>query len=390
MRKLRIGLVGAGWMGKVHSMSYRTARNAFGPDPAEPVLAAIADATPEIAVRAAREFGYERAARDWREIVEDPSIDIVNICTPNDMHVDVALAAIAAGKHVWCEKPLANTLEDASRMTEAAEAAGVVTLVGFNYIQNPVHVLARKALAAGDIGTLNYVRLYFVCDFMADRGLQHTWRNDITRAGSGVIGDIGAHCLSYYYHLVNQPIEEVFCTLETVIPDHAAPLAQGGAFRLGAAGDTSRRIKNTTDDLAHVLFRFAGGGTGQMTLSRIATGIRYDIGYDITGGQGTLRYTYDRVNDMYLYRETGDPELRGFTRIEMGPSDPRFAALHPVQGLGLGFLDYKAIEAREMITAVAEERKAYPDFAFGLRIQRVIAACQQSHETRSWVTVDGG
>ncbi len=388
MRQLRIGLVGAGWMGKVHSMSYHTARNAFGPEPAVPVLAAVADIDPENAARAAREFGYERAARDWREIVDDPTIDIVNICTPNDMHFEVAMAAIAAGKHVYCEKPLANELDHARQMAEAAGKAGIVNLVGFNYIQNPVHVLAKKALAAGELGDINYVRLYFVCDFMADRGLQHTWRNDLKRAGSGVIGDIGAHCLSYFYHLLDRDIEEVLCSLETVIPDHAAPLAEGGGFRLGAAGDTSRRIANTTDDLANVMFRFSGGGSGLMTLSRVSTGIRYDIGYDITGDKGTLRYTYDRANDMYLYRETGEREFRGFTRIEMGPSDQRFAALHPVQGLGLGYLDYKAIEAREMIVAVGEDRPAYPGFAFGYRIQRIIAACQKSHETRSWVKVD--
>src|SRR6476659_4286288 len=140
MRQVRIGLVGAGWMGKVHSMSYRTARSAFGPEPAEPVLAAIADVNIELAERAAREYGYERAVADWRAIVDDPTIDIVDICTPNDMHFDVAMAAIEAGKHVNCEKPLANKIDHARQMTEAAVKKGVTTIVGFNYIQNPVHV----------------------------------------------------------------------------------------------------------------------------------------------------------------------------------------------------------------------------------------------------------
>jgi predicted dehydrogenase len=387
VRELRIGLVGAGWMGKVHSMSYRTAQSAFGPEPAVPVLAAVADMRPDIARRAAHDFGYERAVDHWREIVDDPSIDIVDICTPNDLHFEVAMAAIAAGKHVNCEKPLAHSLDQARQMAEAARDKGVTTIVGFNYIQNPVHTLAREAIRRGDIGHVNHVRLFFVCDFMADPNLPHTWRNDLSRAGSGMIGDVGAHCLGYFYYLLDRRIEEVFCQLETVIPDHAAPAGDGG-FRLDAASDGSRRIRNTTDDIATVIFRFSDGGSGEMSLSRVATGIRYNIGYDVMGTLGTVRYSYDRINDIQLYRPTGEATYRGFTNIEMGPSDPRFAALHPVSGMGLGYNDYKAIEAREMLVAVAEGRPAFPDFAFGYRIQRIIEACQRSHATRAWVAVD--
>ena len=387
MRKLRIGLIGAGWMGKVHSMSYRTAQSAFGPEPAVPVLATIADINYDIAEKAARDFGYERAAKDWREIVDDPSIDIVDICTPNDMHFEVAMAAIEAGKHVNCEKPLANQLDHARQMAEAAKKKGVTTIVGFNYIQNPVHVLSRDTIRRGDIGHVNHVRLFFVCDFMSDPNLPHTWRNDLSRAGSGMIGDVGAHCLSYFYYLLDRHIEEVFCQLETVIPDHAAPVGDGG-FRLDAAGDKSKRIKNTTDDIATVIFHFSGGGSAEMSLNRVATGIRFNIGYDVMGSLGTVRYSYDRINDIQIYRSTGEPTDRGFTHIEMGPSDPRYSAFLPVSGLGLGYNDYKAIEAREMMVAVCEGRPAFPDFSFGYRIQRIIVACQKSHETRSWVKVD--
>jgi predicted dehydrogenase len=387
MKELRIGLVGAGWMGKVHAMSYRTARQAFGPEPAIPVLKTIADVDRGLAERGALDYGFERATIDWREIVDDPAIDIVDICTPNDMHFDVAMAAIAAGKHVYCEKPLANTVELARQMTEAAEKAGTITLVGFNYIQNPVHGLAKKAVQRGEIGDPRYVRLFFNCDFMCDPDLQHTWRNDIDRAGSGMIGDVGAHCLSYFFYLVDREIEEVMCALATVIPDHPAPLA-AGAFKLGETGDRSRRIPNTTDDIATVMFRFAGGGLGHIECSRVSTGIRFDIGYDLIGSAGSLRYSYERINDIQLYRETGPVEERGFRRIQMGPSDPRYAAMQPVAGLGLGYNDYKAIEAREMLEAVAEGRKAWPDFAFGHRIQNVVEACMRSHRERAWVRVE--
>jgi predicted dehydrogenase len=384
MRTLRIGIVGGGWMGKVHAMSYRTARSAFGPEPAVPVVTTMADLTMELAERAARECGVDRAVADWRSIVDDPEIDIVDICTPNDMHFDVAMAAIAAGKHVYCEKPLSHSVEQARQMADAAERRGVTTIVGFNYIQNPVHGLARAAIGRGDLGDLTYVRLFFNSDFMSDRALQHTWRNDIARAGSGVIGDIGAHCLSYFYHLLDREIEEVLCDLRFVIPDHPAPLS-AGAFRAGAQGDPTRRIPNTTDDMATVMFRFHGGGTGHMEMSRVSTGIRFDIGYDIVGSNGMLRYNYERINDLDLYRDTGPVEGRGFTRMRMGPTDPRYAALLPVAALGLGYNDYKAMEARELIEAVAAGRPAYPDFRFGQRVQEVVDACQRSHAQRAWV-----
>ncbi len=376
MRKLQIGIIGGGWMGKVHAMSYRTAHSAFGPEPAIPVVAVLADINSELAEAAARECGIEKAAADWRSVVDDPHIDIVDICTPNDMHFDIAMAAIAAGKHVYCEKPLSHNIDQARQMAQAADRRGVITMVGFNYIQNPIHKLGRAAVARGDLGDVVYVQLFFNSDFMADRSLQHTWRNDINRAGSGVIGDIGAHCLSYFYHMLDRQVEEVLCDLRFIIPDHPAPLS-AGAFRSGAQGDPNRRVPNTTH----------GGGTGHMEMSRVSTGIRFDIGYDIIGTQGMLRYNYERINDLDLYRDTGPIEERGFIRMRMGPTDPRYAALLPVSALGLGYNDYKAMEAREIIEAVASGRPAYPDFRFGQRVQEVVAACQRSHAERAWVKV---
>lgn len=384
MKLVKIGLIGAGWMGKVHSMAYRMAESAFGPEPARPVLAVIADVDAGLAERAAQDCGFQRSADDWRQVVEDPSLDLIDICTPNDMHHDIAMAAIAAGKHVYCEKPLANTAELALEMTEAAERAGVTTLLGFNYIQNPIHGLAREIVRRGDLGEINYVRLFFNGDFMANRNLPHTWRNDCARAGSGVVGDLGAHCLSYLFYVLEREIESVFCTLSMVIKDHAAPVALGG-FKLDAQGDAGRRVPNTTDDTATVLFKLAGGGSGHIECSRISTGVRFEIGYDIVGSQGTLRYDYRDINDLFLYREDGPVAERGFKRIKMGPTDPRFAALHPVSGLGLGYNDYKAIEAREILAAIGEDRKAAPDFRFGYRTQQVVDACLRAHDVGGWV-----
>ena len=386
MAELRIGLIGAGWMGKTHSMAYRAARLAFGGAPAVPVLEVVADADEATAARAAAELGFRRHARDWREVVEDPAVDVVDVTTPNDLHFDVAMAAIAAGKHVYCEKPLTNDAATAFEMAAAAEKAGVTTMVGFNYVKNPVQGLARKLIAEGRIGAIRHYRGAFNSDFLGRRDVPFSWRNDRARAGSGVIGDIGAHCFAYFRHLVAQPIEEVMCDLRIVIGER--PRAEGaGSFRLDAGGAAADLVRVDTDDVATVMFRFGDGGTGHMEMSRVAFGRRMEIGYDVTGTEGALRYLYDRINELQLYREEGPQETKGFRRIEMGPTDPRYAAFYPVPGIGAGYNDYKVMEVQDLIEAVAAGAPAYPDFRWGAEIQRIIDACILSDAEGRWVKV---
>ena len=385
MVELKVGLIGAGWMGKAHAMSYRTARLAFGGEPAAAVLEVVADANEEIAARAAAEMGFRRHARDWREVVEDPSVDIVNITTPNDAHFDIAMAAIAAGKHIYCEKPLTNDVETSFEMAEAAEKAGVTTLVGFNYIKNPVQILARELIEQGEIGAITYYRGRFNSDFLGRPDIPFSWRNSKARAGSGVIGDIGAHCFAYFRHLVGQPIDEVMCDLRIVVGER--PRAEGADRFSQDAESSDVMVPVDTDDIATVLFRFAGGVTGHMEMSRVATGRRMEVGYDVSGTEGALRYHYDRLSELQLYREAGPQETKGFKRIEMGPTDPRYAAFFPIPGIGAGYNDFKVMEAQELLDAIAGGRPAYPDFRFGAEIQRLIDACMLSDAEGRWVKV---
>jgi predicted dehydrogenase len=381
--RLRVGLVGTGWMGKVHSMSFRTAQLAFGPEPLEPSLEIVASSNWARAERVAREWGYRRATDDWRRVVEDPEVDVVDVCTANDSHFDIAMAAIAAGKHVYCEKPLATNADHARQMADAAQKKGLITLVGFNYIQNPVHALALSTLRNGDIGEVKHARVFFKSDYMADPDMPHSWRNERDRAGAGVIGDVGSHCLSYYFHLVGAKIDEVFCNLETVVHDRPIGSADG-AIRYDARKHDARRVPNTTDDIGTAVFKFPGGA-GLIEASRVSPGAHFDIGYEIIGTRGMLRYSYDNINDLYLYRGEGPENFRGFKRIAAGPGNPMYAAMLPAAGLALGYNDFKAIEARELITAIAENRPAHPDFNFGYQVQRVVEACQRSHDQRRWV-----
>ncbi len=385
MTELKIGLIGAGWMGKTHAMSYRAAPLAFGGQPAVPVLEVIADVTDDLAARAAAEFGFNRHTADWREVVDDPTIDIIDINTPNDVHYDIAMAAIAAGKHIYCEKPLANDAATAFAMAEAAEKAGVTTMVGFNYIKNPVQTLARDLMRDREIGEVSYYRGAFNSDFLGRPDIPFSWRNETAKAGSGVIGDLGAHCFAYFRHLVGKPVEAVMCNLQIVIPERPVPDAHGGFSQDAGAGEGMRAVE--TDDLATAMFRIEGGAVGHMEMSRVSLGKRMEIGYDITGTAGAMRYQYERINELQVYRESGPQATKGFTRIEMGPTDARYAAFYPVPGIGAGYNDYKVMEAQDMIEAVAEGRPAYPDFRFAAEVQRVIDACLKSDAEGRWVSV---
>ena len=296
------------------------------------------------------------------------------------------MAAIAAGKHVYCEKPLANDAKTAFTMAEAAEKAGVITMVGFNYIKNPVQSLARRLVADGEIGEPSYYRGSFSADFLGRPEIPFSWRNDKAKAGSGVIGDIGAHCFAYLRHLVDQPVAEVVCDLKIVIPERPAPAEHGGFSQ--DAGGTGQMVQVDTDDVATAMFRTAGGLTGHMEMSlglaRQAHG--YRLRADRHAGRASLLLP-TAINDLQFYKEDGAQDMRGFKHISMGPTDPRYAAFFPVPGIGAGYNDYKVMEVQDLIEAVAAGRPAYPDFRWAAEVQRVIDACILSDAERRWVKV---
>ena len=386
MADLKVGLIGAGWMGKAHAMSYRTARLAFDGKPAAAVLEVVADANEEIAARAAAEMGFRRHARDWREVVDDPSIDIVDITTPNDLHFDIAMAAIAAGKHIWCEKPLTNDVGTSFEMAEAAEKAGITTMVGFNYIKNPVQTLARRLIEDGEIGSVTYYRGLFNSDFLGRPDIPHSWRNDKARAGSGVIGDVGAHCFAYFRHLVAQPIEEVMCDLRIVVGER--PRAEG-ADRFSqdaAAGDEMATVD--TDDVATVLFRFAGGVTGHMEMSRIATRAP-DGGRIRRDGDGRARSaitTTDSTSSSSIAKRVRR-RPRGFSASRWDRRTRAMPRSIPVPGIGAGYNDFKVMEAQAFLEAIVAGEPGYPDFRFGAEVQRLVDACMLSDAEERWVKV---
>ncbi len=367
--ELRIGLIGSGFMGKAHVYGFASAEKVFDL-PYRIVLHTLADLTEEAAARAARDFGFENATADWRTMIDEPDIDMIDITAPNALHKDMALAAIAAGKHVYCEKPLAPLAADAREMAEAAEAKGVKTQVGFNYICNPMLGLAREMIAAGELGEIRGYRGVHCEDYMSDASAPATFRHD--PAGGGALADLGSHTLATAEYLIG-PISAVFGDCVTMIGER--PDGKGGTRKIAV------------DDVGRAFLRFENGATGSIEGNWIATGRKMQHGFEVYGSKGGLSFSAERINELHFY-STEDPSGRqGFRRIEAGPVHPPYGDFCVAPGHQLGFNDLKAIEVAGYVDAIAGNRPEPYNFRAGLRIQTLVETIQQSSRERVWLKV---
>jgi predicted dehydrogenase len=371
-KKLRIGLIGSGFMGRSHAHAFRAAEGVFD-TPLAPVLECLADIDEATAAAAAASMGFARSTGDWRSLVADDNIDLIAITTPTKLHSSMALAAIAAGKPVYCEKPLAPTAEQARQMAEAAEAAGVTTMVGFNYLKNPMVALAREIINSGEIGEIASFRGIHAEDYMSDPNAPYTWRLDPT-GGLGVVTDLGSHIISIARFLLGD-ITAVTGQLVTVVKE-----------RPDGPGSSQKRAVEV-DDEARALLRFASGATGSIEASWIATGRKMTLAFEVTGSRGTLMVDHERYNELRLYTSDQKPGREGFKTILAGPAHDSYAEFCPAPGHQLGFNDIKTIEVKALINALAGGTPCGPDFREAWEIQRVVDSIAASARQGSWVEI---
>jgi len=368
---LGMGLIGTGFMGRAHAIALRVVGSVF-PEVSAPRCVHLADAHAGTAARAARELGFERSGDDWRALLADPEVAAVSICTPNYLHHEMALAALDAGKHVWCEKPLAVTVAEAESLASAARTSGRVHLMGFNYAVNPLIRVARDIIRSGEIGEpVNFSGRYFE-DYMASPEIGFSWRCEQRLAGSGALADLGSHLINML-HVLLGPIAEVSGTTSTVIRERR----ESGSGRM-------RTVEN--EDIAAVHARLESGLPATMEISRVASGYKCGLIFEVFGSHGGIRFDQERMNELELYRAGDAPGRTGFKRMLIGPEHPDFRNFTPAPGHGLGYNDLKVIEARNFLLAVQQGRGAEPDFDEGLRVQRVMAAVEQSAAERRWVS----
>jgi predicted dehydrogenase len=370
MGSIGIGLIGTGYMGKCHALAWNAVRPVFG-DCAKARLVHLAEIEPDLAARRASEFAFARSTGDWRDLLADPDVEVVSITAPNAFHAEMAVAALEAGKHVWCEKPMATSLEDAARMLAAAKASGKVAALGYNYIQNPAIRHIKTLLAGGAIGTVNHLRVEMDEDFMADPDAPFSWRSGAA-AGYGALDDFAVHPLSLITTLLG-PVEAVMADMAKPYADR--PLTEGG------------RRAVETHDIASVLLRLGGGVSGVLMANRSAWGRKGRIALQIFGSRGAILFDQERFNEFQLYVADGNATEQGFRTVLTAPQHKPYDRFIPAPGHGLGFNDLKIIECRELLGAISGAPAHIVSFEAGYAIEKAVHAMARSAAERNWITV---
>ena len=377
MTTIGIGVIGAGYMGKAHSVALNSVGAVF--DTAlKPVCEMICATTEEGAAAKAKAFGFKRSTADWKTLVNDPAVEAIIIASPQSTHKEIALAAIAKGKPVMCEKPMGASLEEAKAMTEAADAAGVVNMVGFNYVRTPATQYARALVEKGEIGDITWFRGEHTEDFLADANAPANWR---TRGrATGTMGDLSSHMINCAMALMG-PIAQVNADIETVHATRPVETKDGQAH-------PTETEEVTNDDHAHCLCRFESGVMGHLYFSRVSTGRKMGYAYEIGGTRGAIRFDQEDQNALWLYR-MDDPEAeRGFRKILTGPAHPDYVDFCLGPGHGTGYQDQLIIESKDFLNAIHAGKPQWPTFRDGMEVTEVIEAMWQSHESRQWVSVN--
>ncbi|GEL98675.1 oxidoreductase [Cellulomonas terrae] len=381
--RLGIGMVGYAFMGVAHSQAWRNAPRFFDL-PLRPDMAAVAGRDEAAVSAAATKLGWSSTETDWKALVSRDDIDLVDICTPGDTHAEIAIAALEAGKHVLCEKPLANSVEEAEAMVRAAEASSGLAMVGFTYRRVPAIQLARQLVADGRIGTVRHVRAQYLQDWIADPQAPLSWRLDKQKAGSGALGDIGAHIVDLAQFVTGESVTGVSAVLETFVKER--PVASEHSGLHGTAGTETGPV--TVDDAAIFLGRMSGGGLATFEATRFAWGRKNAIRLEINGSLGSLAFDFEDMNVLHYFDATESAAVAGFRRIVVTEPEHAYVAAWWPPGHGLGYEHAFTHQAVDLITAVAEHRQPLPSFADGLVVQRVLAAVEESAANDStWTPV---
>lgn len=355
---LGVALIGTGFMGKCHALAWRNVAAVFGG--AHPSLQILCDVDQASSERYAAQFGFQRGQADWQAAVADPDVDVVSITSPNGLHRPMAEAALKAGKHVWLEKPMALTLEDAQAMAElAASLPDQVTLLGYNYLRSPAFQAARELVQSGEIGTPVTFRGVYDEDYSADPDLPWSWRMTKQAGGLGVLGDLGCHLVSQMIALMG-PVSELVGQTQIVVADRPSQ-------------DGRKPVEN--EDSAMAMVRFTSGGMGSLASSRVARGRKCRLQWELHATKGTIMFDQENMNELWVHK-AGEA---GFTRHLSGPEQPDFAPFCPAPGHNFGFNDQKLVEARDLISAISGGPAAGPNFAQGLEIERIIHAIADSN-----------
>jgi predicted dehydrogenase len=384
MSQIRIGMVGYKFMGKAHSHAYRDLPMFF-PETLKPVMTAICGRDVTGVSKAAEQFGWESYETDWRQLVKRDDIDLIDINAPSDAHKEIAITAAAAGKHLFCEKPLALTLEDSREMLKAAQEAGVKHMIGFNYRFAPAVQLAKKLIQEGRLGKIFHFRAWFLQDWIVDPDFPLVWRLQKEIAGSGSHGDLGAHLIDLAHFLVGE-MTEVVGMSETFIKERPLPSSMTGLSAQGSKEGPRGPV--TVDDATLFMSRFANGALGSFEATRFAPGHRCTNSFEINGSKGSVKFDFERMNELQVYFTDDAADVQGFRRVLA--TDPSHAYAHAwwPPGHTIGYEHTFIHEVVELMEAFRENRQPVPNFVDGVKCQEVLEAVDKSIAEKRWVKLE--
>ena len=369
---LNVGLIGSGFMGKCHANAFRTYAGLFDA-PVHIRLHTIADITDEMAQESAQKLGFEHATSDWKTLVDNPDIDLVSITAPNALHEEMALRAIANGKTVYCEKPLSTTSASARTMMQAAEAANITTMVGFNFLRNPLIDVCKQMIGDGELGEITSFKGRHAENYMLDPNQPHSFRTAIE--GGGAVADIGSHIVAMARYLLGN-ITSV-CSHSSTVHGHR-PTTLG-----------SNDLKPVlVDDVAHALLKFESGVIGSIDVNWLATGRTMDLSFEITGTKGAITFSQERMNELHVWEAGKSAGFSGFKKLEAGPDHTPYGNFCPAAGHHLGFNDLKVIEVSQIINSLNSGKACSTDFREGYKVQCTIDAILKAAISHQWQDVE--
>lgn len=381
MSEIGVGLVGYKFMGRAHSNAYRQVARFFDVDP-EPVMRAICGRDEAAVTAAAASLGWESVETDYHQLVNRSDIGLVDVSTPGYLHKDVVIAALEAGKHVLCEKPLANSLEEASEMLAAVRRAGTIAMVNFNYRRVPAVQFARKLIDDGKLGEIRHWRAVYLQDWLVDPSIPLAWRLKKEFAGSGALGDIGAHILDLSQFLIG-PVTEVVGTLKTYIKERPIEVAASGGS--GLSWDSGKELGDVTvDDGTTFLARFENGASGSFEATRMALGRRNYNRFEINGSDGSLAFNLERLNELEVYLGDDEPGLQGFRSINVTEAVHPYTANWWPAGHIIGWEHTHIHVVKDLLDGIKGGVNPAPSFEDGYRCQAVLDAVERSAASGTW------
>jgi len=384
-KQLNVALIGYSFMGKAHSNAYRDVSMFFPDTGAEPVMKVICGRNKEAVSQAAQQFGWQESATSWRRVVRRDDVDVVDVCTPGNQHKAMAIAALEAGKHVICEKPLANTLAEAKAILKVAKKSKGKTMVAFNYRRVPAVALARQLIREGRIGQIYHWRAVYLQDWIMDPDFPLVWRLQKRLAGSGPHGDLNAHIIDLAMHLVGD-IDTVVGADTTFIKRR--PVAEAVDASLGASGAKSKKMGAVTvDDATLFLARFRNGALGSFEATRFAGGRRNHNRFEINGSKGSIVFDLEKMNELQFYSRDDESHIQGFREIMVGEGEHPYMGAWWPPGHIIGWEHTFIHEINDFLEAIAKNRQASPNFQEGTKVQAVLHAVSTSAKSKRWVKV---